>query len=82
MNTTMKAVALDVVFGERNQFYRFSRDVEENPNLSVIFVRGSIGMDGAWARVLVRGTEAEVDQVVGRWQDATVGFTRLPQAAA
>ena len=82
MTTSKKAVALDVVFGERDQFYRFSRDIEENPRLSVTFVRGSIGMDGAWARVLLRGAEAEVDQVVGRWQDATVGFTRLPQAAA
>ncbi len=82
MNTSKKAVALDVVFGARDLYYRFAHDVEENPKLSVTFVRGSIGTDGAWARVLVRGNEAEVDQVVARWQDATVGFARLPQAAA
>ena len=82
MNTIKKAVALDVVFGARESYYRFARDVEENPMLSVTFLHRSVGKDGAWARVLVRGREAEVDQVVARWQDATVGFVRLPQAAA
>ena len=82
MNKSKKAVALDLVFGSRDLFYRFSRDVEENPELSVTYVRGSIGTDGAWTRVLLRGGQAEVDQVVTRWQDATVGFTRLPQVAA
>jgi hypothetical protein len=82
MNTPRKAVALDLVFGARDQFYRFANDLEATPELSVTFVRGSIGNDGAWTRVLVRGSQETVDHVVARWRDSTVAFARLPQAAA
>lgn len=82
MITNKKAVALDLVFGARDQFYLFAHDVEDNPKLAVTYIRGSIGTDGAWTRVEVRGTKDDVDQVVNRWSDATVAFERLPQAAA
>jgi hypothetical protein len=82
MNTNRKAVAMDLVFGARDQFFLFARDVEDKQSLALTFIRGSFGTGGAWACVELRGSQDDVDQVVDRWSHATVGFARLPQAAA
>lgn len=82
MNPSRKAVVFDLVFGSKETFYRFSQEAEGDPSLSVTFVRGSIGKDGAWARVQLRGERSSVDRLVRRWNDAIVAFARLPQTAA
>lgn len=77
-----KSVIIDMAFGSRADYDRFSRDVQRDGAIEQTILRGRIAPDKTWMRLELRGGSHRIEDLVGRWDEFIVaGAGELEQAA-
>lgn len=77
-----KAVELEVIFGGREPYHHFLREIGGDPSIRKSVVRARVTRDGAWMSLRLWGPPARIDRLVAGYRDWISAFKRLSKIPA